>query len=378
MSDLIRRLLGVVLPAALLTVLVPAVGLTTVAAAAPTVACGATLKANATLTKDLSCPTGKGLTLYKGVVLNLGGHKLSGPGTGTGVTLSAKGGSVVTNGTISNWGLGVDEFSDDYYPAPASKISKVTFSKAPLNFSLSIVNITGSTFSRSPINDWQGTITFSSSKLTASQISGFYSQIAITGSTVTGGGVDDGAAQGIVIDRSTMDGTGYTGSPAGCSETGVTITNSTVKNYKQPIGGYYCGVTLTNNTFTNMPGGVLGDVSSGFLEGQPYTFIRNNKFASSGVVLDSGAMVVTGNTFSHNTTGLIARDPRYTTVSGNTFSNNTGSGVRAMGDGLTLKNNKAINNGRYGIHAPNAINQGGNTAYGNTLGQCVGLSCATQ
>lgn len=367
------RRLTAALPLALL---LTAGGFGGVAEAAPTVTCGAVLKADATLTRNLSCPAGDGITLYRGVVLNLGGFTLAGPGSGTAVTLSAKGGSVVKNGAVVNWGRGVTANSEDFFPAPAATVSGVRFDRAPADFALATVSITGSTFTSSPVTDFQGDLRFTATRLVKSQISGLYSRIALTGATVVGGGVDDAASQGVSIDRSTLDGTGSTGAPATCSETGLTISNSTVKNYSRPVTGYRCTVTLTNNRFSAMPGGVLGEVTAGSIAGDVPTTLTGNTFTTSGIAVSSGAMTVTGNTFTGNVTGLIATDPAHTTLSGNTFTGNSSSGVRAYAAGLGLAGNTAVANGRYGIHAPGALDLGGNRAAGNPLGDCVGLSCA--
>ena len=132
---------------------------------------------------------------------------------------------------------------------------------------------------------------------------------------------------------------------------------------------------LTNSTFTNNSGGVSTDTSY-----QPDTavtaFISGNTFINNGVALRVGPATITGNTFTGNATGLIPNMPAHTTVSGNTFTKNTSSGIKAAGNGLILKNNKATNNGRWGIYAPAAVNKGGNVAFGNASGQCFGLRCA--
>lgn len=349
------------------------------AQAATPVTCGATLSANAALTKNLTCANGNGITLRKGVTLNLGGFTLAGPGAGgSAVTLSPKGGSTVTNGTIRGWALGIETDGTDYYPtAAAGKLTKVKFDKAPVDVYYASVSTSGSTFTHSPVNVAEGTFVATTSTFTKSTVDGFNGQISISGSTIVGGAVSDTSAFGVTIDRSTMDGTGYSGAPSTCSETSITIKNSTVKNYSQPISGFWCSVTLAGNTFVNNKGGVLSDVTEGFAPSEIQTFVTDNVFKTSGIVLNNGAMKVVGNTFTRNVTGIIAQNPRYTTITGNTFTGNSSSGVRAGSAGVSVGGNTFTDNGRYGINAPGAIDLGGNVASGNGLGDCLGVPCTT-
>ena len=76
---------------------------------ATVVPCGAQLTGSVRLAADVVCPTGGGITLAAdGVELNLNGHRLVGPGGGSGIgVLLAARGTTVRNGTISGWGLGV-------------------------------------------------------------------------------------------------------------------------------------------------------------------------------------------------------------------------------------------------------------------------------
>lgn len=375
LSRIAPRIGALALPFALLAI--PSLAGT--AQAADTVFCGATIKSSVTLTADLNCANGKGVTLYRGVTLNLGGHKLVGPGAaGTAVTLSYKGGSSITNGTIQGWGNGVAVDSTDLYPnVPTATINKVTLTNAPVAVTYSVVTVSSSTFIDSPISVTEAKFTATASAFTRSSIDGFDGQISLTSTTVVGGSVDDTGAFGVRIDRSTLDGTGYSGGISTCSETDVTITDSIVKNYAQPISGYYCTVNLTGNTFSNNKGGVLGRVTDGFMPGDVNTTVADNTFTANGIAINSGAMRVTGNTFGKNATGVLAEDPENTTVTDNTFSANTSSGLRTLGAGMTVGGNNAVNNGRYGIYAPGAIDLGGNTASGNGMSpECVGVVCS--
>lgn len=75
-------------------------------AAADGPACGATLTVDTTLTSDLTC-SGDGLIVGSGATLDLGGHTISGTGTGRGVVLFG----TVRNGTVTGFGDGVHAVS---------------------------------------------------------------------------------------------------------------------------------------------------------------------------------------------------------------------------------------------------------------------------
>ena len=92
---------------------------TTPATAAPpravVVPCGAVLTTSVRLAADVVCPDGRGLTLAAdGIELNLNGHRLTGPGRGSGAVESgptgvrvAADGVVVRGGTVRGWGAAV-------------------------------------------------------------------------------------------------------------------------------------------------------------------------------------------------------------------------------------------------------------------------------
>lgn len=378
------RALAAVVPSVLIAVL----GVGGVAAAAgPPVTCGATLKSNAVLTRDLTCSTG--VTLYRGVTLDLGGHTLTGPGSsGVAVTMSYKGGSSVINGRITKWGTGVSQdgsANTDANPAVGT-IKRVTLTNAPTRlFLTSGVNIVNSTFVNSPVRFMYANVTASGSSFTKSSVTGSQGLVTIAGSKIVGGTVDSNDSRGVVIDSSSLDGTGFNGSFVGCFDAAVSVSNSIVKNYPSAFTPGSCSTVLTSNSFSNNPGGVLrfytADTSNGSAA------VRNNTFTTSGIVLEGiNYLTITGNTFTANTTGVYVRNPQdrgeissdtNSVVTGNTFSKNTSSGIRSLATALTVGTNTAVNNGRYGIYAPQANDLGGNVASGNTLGNCVGLPCAT-
>lgn len=360
------------LPIAVLGVM----GLATPATAAPQgPACGSTLTESITLTKNLRC-TGDGLVLGNGVTLDLGGYQLVGTGAGVGVTMSPEGSSSVTNGTIKNFELGLNAEGLDV--SVDANVEAVKLISADLSASYAVhLTITDSSLIDSPINVYTSSVSVRGSTLTRSRLWTFYGGADVADSTFVASGVNAGGSGTISVSGSKMDGRG-SGNVGSCSEATISITGSVVKNYRQGISGYYCAAILTNNKFTNIPDGVVSDISGGFIDSTPYTQIVGNTFSYSGTVLRTGAMIVQGNTFTNNTTGVVFLNPEGSRATGNTFMRNSDSGIYTDGSGLTVGGNKAVNNGRYGIYAPDAVDLGGNVAYGNKVAQCVGLTCASR
>jgi hypothetical protein len=343
-------------------------------AAAPEVTCGATVTVDTTLTKDLSCPSGDGVILGPNVVLDLGGHSIIGSGSaGVGVTVNGAGRNTIRHGKISNWGTGITDDSDS---GTEWGISDVVLRNAPVHSLGTPLQMTRVTAVNSQtFGELSGNVTISDSKFTGSPIIVFGATATITRSTLTTSPVSTSYFGEVTIDASKLDGRGES-RLGDVSETGITITNSTVKNFKYPISGYWGSATFTNSVFTNMPLGVLGNVSQG-LGSEATAEIRGNVFVRSGVVLDPHIpMILENNTFIQNKTGAIFADPANSRAVGNVLVKNSGTGLKSEQPGLPVGNNTAIFNGGYGIDTPGAIDLGGNIAYGNKLGQCVGVVCA--
>lgn len=359
------------------------------AAAAPSVTCGSVVTSDLTLTANLTCAGGDGLILGSGVTLDLGGHRLSGDGSGIGVQTSgdSTGGNTIRNGTISNWATGVQLQAESPAGVPYV-ISAVKVKNAPVshpygNTVLELVRVTAVDSLIS--GQLGGDISISASKLTRSPVEVFYANADIVDSTLIQSYVSTSAQGQVRIDSSRLDGKG-TSAVGFMSETVITITDSVVKNYAQPISGFWGGVTLTGNTFTNMPGGVLGDISSN-IASDGVSVISGNSFTRSGVALQGNVpMVVENNTFTRNQAGVIFTrgdplpgDPPLTAAgsraTGNILVKNAGTGIETRLPGLEVGGNVAHHNGGYGIFAPGAVDLGGNIAYRNGLGQCVGVTC---
>ena len=377
-----------VLPAALLVSV--ALGGTT-AAAAPGVTCGSTVTTDVTLTADLHCPSGDGIILGSNVTLDLGGHSLVGAGSsGVGVQTSflSLGGNTIRNGTIEDWGTGIllQERNPDGVPYTVSDVVLLNspVSQIGVDASLQLTRITA--VDSGIYGQLGGSLAISQSRLTRSAVNVFFASATITDSTLVQSPVSSSAQGQVIIESSTLDGKG-TGAPATVSETSLTINNSIVKNFQEPIGGFWGGVSLTQNKFTDMPNGVLGDISS-HLGSDGTSDISGNTFTRSGVVLRGNVpMIVENNTFKQNEVGVVFTrsaplpgDPLPTAdgsrAVGNVLTKNTGTGIQTDLPGLAVGGNTATKNGGYGIYAPGAVDLGGNIAFGNTLGQCVGVVCA--
>ena len=381
-----RALASGVLPALLVSV---ALGGTT-AAAAPGVTCGSTVTTDVTLTADLHCPSGDGIILGSNVTLDLGGRSLVGGGSGVGVQTSflSEGGNTIRNGTIENWETGVllQEQNPNGVPYTVSDVVLLNspVSQVGVDTSLQLTEVTAVD---SRINgELGGDLAISQSRLTRSDVNVFIASAMITDSTLVQSPVSSSAQGQIIIDSSTLDGKG-TSSLGSVSETGITINNSIVKNFQEPISGFRGGVSLTDNTFSDMPNGVLGDISS-FFGSAGTSHISGNTFTRCGVALRGNVpMIVENNTFKHNEVGVVYTrsaplpgDPLPTAdgsrAVGNVLTKNTGTGIQTDLPGLAVGGNTATKNGGYGIYAPGAVDLGGNIAFGNTLGECVGVVCA--
>lgn len=383
-----RAIAAGVLPAALL--LSVAFG-GSAQAADPGVTCGSTITTDVTLTADLYCPAGDGLILGSNVTLDLGGHSLIGSGAGVGVQTDFpfEGANTIRNGTIEDWVSGIQVQAQNPGLTPYV-VTDVVFVNAPVgNFFTggTTLQLTRVTAVDSPISgQLGGELDISDSSLTRSPVEVFFASATIVNSTLVESYVSTTAGGEVIIDSSKLDGNG-TATLGQVSETTITITNSVVKDFAEPISGYWGGVTLTGNKFSDMPNGVLGNVSSS-IESDYSSIISGNTFIRSGVALRGNApMVVENNIFKQGEVGVeftmsdpLPGNPPQTAARsravGNLMMNNSQSGIMTELPGLQVGGNTAKNNGGYGIYAPGAIDLGGNVASGNDLGQCVGVICA--
>ncbi|MEE3703887.1 hypothetical protein V2H43_10775, partial [Pasteurella multocida] len=235
------------------------------ASAAPPslVTCGSLLTQDVTLSADLSCPTGDGLILGTDVTLDLGGHRLIGSGSGIGVQISpdSTGSNTVRNGTVQNWHIGIAFEDGVSHPAVPHHVTDVTLQSAPFE-GLPSTQFTRLTAIDSSVDGAFGALTMIDSTLTRSPISVFQASLAINNSTLVESPLEDVFESSATVDSSRMDGKGVTvlGRFTGSS---LTITNSVVNSFRAPLTAFGARVTLTDNRFTDMPNGVLGEISFG-------------------------------------------------------------------------------------------------------------------
>jgi len=363
-----RGALAALLAGALTALVAPLAGAET------PVSCGSTLTSNTVLGHDLHC-SGAGLRLAPGVTLDLGGHRLTGNGTGTAVTATEATTTRVLNGTIRDWDLGVQFESVLPFPTSPLRLDRLRLVDAPLDIAGGDVRLERSNLQRSPLHLHYSTLRAKATVLRASNTDGELNQITLTDSTVIGGGVGLDENNVVTLVRTSLTGTGYAGSPVHCGGA-VTVRDSTVRGYAQPIYGFAdsCPLTVTRSTFLGNTGGAINSVTG---EAGSVT-VTDSTFRNNGVAVTGGGLDVRDSAFRHNAAGVVATDAASSAVRDSIFRDQTGSGISSTGSGLTVKNNLAVRNGGYGIYAPAANDLGGNRARLNTLGQCVGLVCASQ
>ncbi|MET1007591.1 MAG: right-handed parallel beta-helix repeat-containing protein [Propionibacteriaceae bacterium] len=342
------------------------------ASAATPVTCGATLTSNTVLRHDLRC-SGAGLTLAPGVSLDLGGHRLIGNGSGTAVTATEATATRVVNGTIRDWALGLQFESVLPYPESPLKLDRLRLVDAPLDIAGGDVRLDRSTLQRSALHLHYSALRARSTTLRSSNTDGELNQITLTDSTVVGGGVGLDENNVVTLVRSSLSGTGYAGAPVHCGGT-VTVKDSTVRNYAQPIYAFAdsCPLTVTGTTFRDNPAGAINAVSGG----AGSVTVTGSTFRGNGVAVTGGGLDIRRSTFRDNEAGVVVTDAATSSITGSTLRDNAGSGISSAGTGLTVGGNLAVRNGGYGIYAPAANDLGGNRARLNALGQCVGLVCA--
>ena len=331
------------------------------------VRCGATLTRSTTLTRDLVCRSGDvGLRLVDGVVLDLGGHALVGPGRGLGTAVTGGVTPTVRNGTIRGWGAGV--LSEE--PDGGGAVSHVVVTDTRVATASGLGGLATVDSSTLRGND-VGVGTFQSRAViidsvlrdnrTAVQAGADYTDIQVLRSTVAGNEVGvDCQGGGVDVQRSRL------------VENGTALRQET----------WQCGARLADSTVVRNEVGVSStshwqDDGVGFGPTIERNVFRDNTWA----VDTHSSATVTGNQFRGNATALRSWTPTggeaepLIRVVANDFRGN-GDAVRVVGRS-ELADNTAVRNTGVGISAPGATDLGGNVAWGNAVEpQCVGVVCA--
>ena len=358
------------LTAAVTAVLIGAGAATSTAVAPPAVQCGDVIEGDVALTADLVCPDSPvGLVLSVGATLDLGGHSVVGGGDtaeslhGAGIQVPVEGGATVRNGAVEGWAVGVAvEQTDDAGPPQgpvlldrlALRANRTGLSSSGFIQPTPEFVITASEFveNEAGIGTWQAQHMF----LRSSRIVG----------NVTGVDQSEGGSGMTLVDCEVADnGTGLGGYDGGYSvvdsvlrdngtalSSSGSIENSVIERNRVGVRGGFDG-------WVGLYGNVLRDNATAVRLSDTFGAIADNTFI--------------GNDVAFTATG----DYGVATLERNEFHAN-GDAILAVGVGSILDSNTAVDNARWGIHAPGAVDLGGNQAWGNgNEPQCVGVVCGT-
>lgn len=345
--------------AALLVLGLLAAGTPAAHAASPAVRCGDVLTSDARLTRTLRCTTSPGLTLAPGVSLDLGGHSLVGPGTGTGIVTDPQAPTTLRNGAVRGWREGV--LRDDE-PGTTLVVEDMVFRENV--FALLSGNGADLDVRRSRFVD------------NGHAISTFYANATVSDSTFlrNESAVSSNAIMTVAQSRFVDNERTFQGSEARLRLTGSVVTGSAVVYYNYDG----VGAQLEDNTFARNGAVITSEFSLDTDE------ILRNRFVDNDLAVRATTPKhLVGNTFVGNRVA-VASDPDqitpsvpFVTMEGNTFRRN-GDAVYLLHP-ASLKDTVAIANTGYGIYAPLATDLGGNVAYRNGVEpQCTGVVCATR
>lgn len=350
-----------------LVVVITAMGLALAAPAGAAVGvsgsvrCGDTLTTDTVLTHDLTCPEGNGLTLDAGVVLDLGGHRLVGPGgAGQAVTFDGSEPATVTHGTIQAWQTGVT--SGETGALSTHTLRAVTFIEngtAAESFLTGGYVVESARFLRNGVD-----------------INAFRSAPGwrVTGSTFTDGGGVSLVGSAVEISGSRFAGTGVR-----CTDGTLRITLSTFRGAEQAVAHGDCGGTVTSSWFFRNQTAYSVESSDSATPNQ----VTGNTFLDNqdAVVARGAGVDLRLNSFISNDRAVYApappdEDPFWVAHLERNVLLRNGDAIYSEIPG-TLRGNVAIGNTGYGIYAPRATDLGGNIAFHNGVEpQCTGVVCS--
>ena len=318
MSSVRRVRMALVMVASTVGLMGLAVG---VSSAAPAVQCGDVLTASTTLSQDLSCSSGDGLTVAaNGITLDLKGHTISGgPDTISAIRIAYG----VTGATVQNGAL------------VGSKVGVVA-DTAHFN------HIT---------------------KL----------RISVTDQGILLANAANNLVDKNVISVRDRDGIKVDGN-------NNTIAQNTVTNspFGISVSNYSTGNLVTQNVLTGNR-----DWAVAVFDGAGTTTIsRNTVTGSKNAILVTGG--ATGTTIAQNTVSAATADgikvdggTSGTLLMQNTSFSNGDDGIDVASSATTITKNTTYGNGGAGIEAvPGVTDGGGNNAYGNGS-PCVNVVCST-
>lgn len=339
-------------------------------AAQANVNCGQAIFASLTLTHDMVCPGTAIFVSASNVVLDLGGHTITGPppgdGSVRGIHISSnRTGVTVRNGTVRQFDIGVGV-------NPGANNATVTRVNMDSN-GLGLLVTTGTAGGRFLSN----TITNTSR----------FSQIQMGGNNhlVQGNTLSTGEFTGIFLsgDSNRIEGNVIANPGRGGIFVGAFPSNPGPFRNNRIASNQLTGVSRIAPSSAISVNNGAGTV----IEGNGATGRRS---APGVFVFASAGTVVSGNTLGNNNEGVLVRstssqtsvfgniangnnvgirveqEPTGTLVTGNITGSNTFDGIRALAPGTRLTANTANSNGNWGIFAvAGVIDGGGNKASGN-------------
>lgn len=383
-----RRLLTAGIALALLVVLSPT------AAAAPRLVCGATITKSTKLKADLTCPTGTALQVVPdgaAVVLDLGGHKVRGSGSGTGIVISGSSDPdapvIVRHGSVKGFATGI---AVSY--APGSRVKDVSVTGPGRTEAGSI----GVRVRTSP--DWL---------LDDVTVKGFATGVLLDAahdgllrdSTLSGNGT--GAYLSPSVFRLTVQDSRILSNDQGLelSQSSMTLLHSEVARNGTGISLFQSGATVRDSTIKDNDTGVWGNsYGSGFTladstvrgNGVGVQLVRfglrgpDNAIEGSTIKDNDGPGLVVDLVDGERTPALRIEHNRFLD-NGDTPSDvgvpdvaDQGAAVRVAENGgsVVVADNQARRNGGIGIDVVGATDGGDNTARGNDGSvQCRGVVC---
>ena len=306
--------------------------------AASTIGCGSVVTTSVTLTQDLNCgSTSRNLLSIgaNGITLDLGGHTIS--GNEGGISNAGFDNVTIRNGTVN---------SD--FPVMLTNGSNGNH----------LSNLNGDTADGEFIwvQNSQGTLI--DDLPNPEEIGGW----AVELDNCTGATVRNGTEDGVLLrntSNSTISGNTFTdGNGVDVSGSKNTITNNVI-NREQGDGISVSGtgnIVSGNDVDTSYRGiEIAAPASNTLVSGN--TVINTQDF---GIGVDSGT---TGTLLQNNTARTDGA------VDG-------ADGIHSDSKSITISGNTATGNALWGIRTvAGAVNGGANSAYGNTAGNCDGLSC---
>ena len=358
-------------------------------AAYANVGCGQTITTSLTLTHDLVCP-GNGIVVgASNVVLNLGGHTITGPppveGSGRAGVLvaSSRTGVTVTNGTLRAFDFGVD-----LHPgAHGVTISSLSIVGSRLGIRVNTGASSGR-FLGNTISD-----VGSASSSNAMQLGG--NGHHVEGNTISrpsGAGIlfsgnDDVFRANRIVDAGAP---GIATSAFGGNNPGPHFRNQIVGNTIAGSGRLFNSpaIVIDNGADTLVDGNSISGrraTPGVFVNNSARTVVSRNSLDNhSNAILLRGsttATTVSGNrTVQNSGSGIFVESgPTGTAVTGNSALMNGFNGIYVLSPATTVASNTAAYNANWGIFAVAGVTDGGgNRAFGNGQpAQCTpNIACA--